>query len=95
MLRRHLLLLPACLAAPVPAQGLLPLPEIVSRVEARYLGRMIEAEVVRGRAHENADIVYLLRWQTPRGDILRIRVSAVDGALLDVDGQGMIEARRP
>ncbi|MCX7644898.1 MAG: hypothetical protein N2Z62_06325, partial [Rhodobacteraceae bacterium] len=84
-----------CLAAPAPAQGLLPLPEIVSRVEARYLGRMIEAEVVRGRAHENADIVYLLRWQTPRGDILRIRVSAVDGALLDVDGQGMIEARRP
>lgn len=95
MLRRHLPLLLAALAAPVAAQGLLPLPEAVRLVEARYLGRMIEAEVVRGRPHEGADIVYLLRWQTPRGDILRIRVSALDGALLDVDGQGMIEARRP
>jgi len=95
MLRRHLPLLLVFLAAPVAAQALLPLPEIVRLVEARYLGRLIEAEVVRGRPHERADIVYLLRWQTPRGDILRIRVSAVDGALLDVDGQGMIEARRP
>lgn len=96
MLRRHLplLLLPALTAA-AAGQPLLSLPEIVSRVEARYLGRMIETEVVRGRPHENADIIYLLRWQTPRGDILRIRVSAVDGALLDVDGPGMIEARRP
>ncbi|WP_027285077.1 hypothetical protein [Rubritepida flocculans] len=94
MFRRHLPLL-LLLSAPALAQPLLPLPEAVRRVEARYLGRMIEAEVVRGRPHEAADIVYLLRWQTPRGDILRIRVSAVDGALLDVDGQGMIEARRP
>lgn len=94
MLRRRLPLL-LLLSAPALAQPLLPLAEAVRRVEARYLGRMIEAEVVRGRPHEGADIVYLLRWQTPRGDILRIRVSAVDGALLDVDGQGMIEARRP
>jgi hypothetical protein len=97
MHRRPLLLvlpwlLPAAAAA---AQPLLPLPEAVRRVEARYLGRMIEAEVEQGRPHERADIVYVLRWQTPRGDILRIRVSALDGALLDVDGQGMIEARRP
>ena len=76
-------------------QSLLPLPEILRLVEARYLGRVIEAEVTRGRPHEAADIVYELRWQTPRGDILRIRVSADDGALLDVDGHGMIEARRP
>jgi hypothetical protein len=97
MHRRPLLLvmpwlLPAAAAA---AQPLLPLPEAVRRVEARYLGRMIEAEVEQGRPHERADIVYVLRWQTPRGDILRIRVSALDGALLDVDGLGMIEARRP
>jgi hypothetical protein len=82
-------------AAAADEQPLLPLPEAVRRVEARYLGRMIEAEVEQGRPHELADIVYVLRWRTPRGDILRIRVSALDGALLEVDGQGMIEARRP
>ena len=96
MHRRLVLLLPcAALGHPALAQPLLPLPEAVRRVEARFLGRMIEAEVEQGRPHERADIVYVLRWQTPRGDILRIRVSAIDGALLDVDGAGMIEARRP
>jgi hypothetical protein len=94
--RLLLLVLPSLLpAAAAAAQPLLPLPEAVRRVEARYRGRMIEAEVEQGRPHERADIVYVLRWQTPRGDILRIRVSAIDGALLDVDGLGMIEARRP
>jgi hypothetical protein len=73
---------------------LLTLQEAVKRVEARYLGRMIDAEVVPGRRTEASAIVYSLRWQTPRGDILRIRVSAIDGGLLDVDGHGMLEARR-
>jgi hypothetical protein len=96
MPRRTLLLLAfAALALPAGAQPLLPLPEAVRGVEARYYGRMIEAEIEQGRPHERAEIVYVLRWQTPRGDILRIRVSAIDGALLDVDGAGMIEARRP
>jgi len=56
---------------------------------------MIEAEVVPGHYHEMTPVVYELRWLTPRGDVLRIRVSAVDGALLDVNGHGMLEARRP
>ena len=88
--------LPALLlAAPATAQPLLPLAEAVRRVEARYQGRMIEAEIVPGRPHEATPVVFALHWLTPRGDVLRIRVSATDGALLDVDGHGMIEARRP
>ncbi|QXM24270.1 hypothetical protein KO353_13570 [Elioraea tepida] len=94
-MHRRLLLAGLMLALPARAQPLLPLPEAVRRVEARYLGRMIEAEVVPGRYHEMTPVVYELRWLTPRGDVLRIRVSAVDGALLDVNGQGMLEARRP
>jgi hypothetical protein len=96
-MRRRFLLFFALspLAARAQAQTLLPLPEAVKRVEARYLGRMLEAEVLPGRPHENTPVVYRLSWLTPAGHILRIRVSASDGALLEVDGQGMIEARRP
>jgi hypothetical protein len=95
MQRRFILCLPLLGAAgPARAQPVLPLPEAVALVGARYHGRMIDARLVPGREDERADLVYDLRWLTPAGDVLRIRVAAADGAMLLVEGPGMIAARR-
>jgi hypothetical protein len=95
-MRRRLILLalPAALAPPAPAQPVLPLAEVAARVAERYHGRMIEARVVPGREDERIELVYELRWLTPGNQVLRIRVSAIDGGMLLVEGPGMTEARR-
>ncbi|WP_439597339.1 hypothetical protein [Falsiroseomonas sp.] len=93
MRRAILALLVLPLAGPA-AQPLLPLPQAVALVAARYHGRMIEARVVPGREDERTAVAYELRWLTPANDVLRIRVSALDGAMLLVEGSGMIAARK-
>lgn len=95
-MRRTLLLLGLLLAlSSVPAAAEpIPLARAVALVAERYHGRMVEAEVRPGRGHERTHLVYELRWLTPEGQVLRIRVSATDGAMLEVDGHGMLAARR-
>lgn len=94
-MRRRAVLAILLLAAHPARTELLPLPQVVRMLEQRYLGRMIEAEARPGRPHERTQVVYELRWLTQSGQVLRIRVSADDGAMLEVEGAGLLEARRP
>ncbi|WP_199864556.1 PepSY domain-containing protein [Rhizobium sp. EC-SD404] len=68
--------------------------QAMERAQARFEGTVIEAVLDTGRPHEQTDIVYALRMLTPRGDILRIRVDGRDGAILEADGRGLVDARR-
>jgi uncharacterized membrane protein YkoI len=68
--------------------------EAMERAQERFEGTVIEAVLDTGRPHERTDIVYALRMLTPRGDILRIRVDGRDGAILEADGRGLVDARR-
>lgn len=73
---------------------LLPLQDVLARISERYRGRAIAADLVSGRANEPTDLVYEIRWLTPGNAVLRIRMDAVGGGFLEIDGRGQTEARK-
>ncbi|MGV3651669.1 MAG: PepSY domain-containing protein [Devosia sp.] len=92
-----LLLAPGLLAlsAPARAQGTgITIIEAISAATARFSGQVIAAELVAARPEELTGSVYAFRLLTPAGDILAIRVDAENGDILEVDGRGLVAARR-
>lgn len=84
-------------AAPGATQsssGRLSIIDAMQQVLERYEGDVVEAELKPGRPHEMTHTVYELRLLTPRGNMLRIRVDAANGDILEVDGRGLVDARR-
>lgn len=76
------------------ASDAIAITEALAQAQERFEGTVIEAELDVGRPHEKTDVVYELRMLTPRGDILRIRIDARDGTILEADGRGLVDARR-
>jgi uncharacterized membrane protein YkoI len=68
--------------------------QAMEQAQRRFEGTVIEAALVRGSPSELTDFVYELRMLTPRGDVLKIRVDASDGTILEADGRGLVDARR-
>lgn len=92
----HLATTPPYSAAMAEGRGdLLPLNEIIARVAERYQGRMIDVEIKPGKRHERPPVVYELRWLTPAGAVLKIRLDAATGDFLEIDGRGQLDALRP
>lgn len=77
-----------------PAQPLVPLADILDTVGQRYIGRVIAADVKRGRKHERTPVVYELRLLTEHGHVINIRFDAANGEFLGANGRGLVEARR-
>jgi uncharacterized membrane protein YkoI len=84
-------------ATPLPQSGrsVIAFRDAIDRVLERYEGEIVEAELKRGRPGEFTDIVYEMRLLTVQGNMLRIRVDAASGDILEVDGRGLTRARRP
>ncbi|KKB08049.1 PepSY domain-containing protein [Devosia chinhatensis] len=93
------------LTAPMPAwaqapaeesaqDALLPITGAMAAVTARFDGQIVAAELQPGRPEDMTDIVYAFRLLTARGDILALRVDAMSGQILEVDGRGLVDARR-
>lgn len=81
-----LLAAPAVADAPPDAGPLSP-AAAVDCAAARYLG---EALRVEGR---EGGLVQELRWRTPEGNVLRIRLTGPGCRFLEVEGVGQTEAR--
>ena len=82
------------LASPALAQYA---PDIMAAMQAatdRFAGQIVGAELVEGRIGEQAENVFEFRMLTANGDILRIRVDAANLDILEVDGHGLVAARR-
>lgn len=94
--RRAVMALLSCtlLSSLAAAQGAIPLAEAVRLAEARFAGEVIAAELVAGRPHERAPLVYALRLLTPEGAVIALRLDAADGAFLEAEGRGLARARR-
>ena len=69
--------------------GLAP---ILDWIEARYHGRLLEAEL---EEEDDEPPVYEVEWLTPTGDVLEFEFDARTGALLEVEGRGIEGARKP
>lgn len=73
-------------------------PNIVAAMGAateRFAGQIVAAQLEEGRPHEQAEAVFEFRMLTANGDILRIRVDAATLDILEVDGHGLVSARKP
>lgn len=97
--RRSLLALLAALPAAAvaraddrPRRGLLPLAAAIARVNARFDGTVLDADV---RGERDGRLVYEIRFLTRRGNVIRIQLDAVDGAFVEVEGHGFVEALKP
>jgi hypothetical protein len=75
----------------VRAGRLVPAQSLLDWLEERYLGRVIELEL----DDDDSPPTYEIEWLTPRNDVLEFEFDARTGALLEVEGRGLEEARKP
>ncbi len=68
------------------------LASVLDWIEARYHGRLLEAELDED---DDEPPVYEIEWLTPAGDVLDFEFDARTGAMLEVEGSGMEAARKP
>jgi uncharacterized membrane protein YkoI len=69
--------------------GLAP---IIDWIEARYEGRLLEAELDED---DDEPPEYEIEWLTPAGDVLEFEFDARTGELREVEGRGIEAARKP
>lgn len=74
----------------VRAGHLKPLVEILRRLEAEFLGQVIEIELARHRGRP----VYEIELLSPRGHMIELVYDATTGHLLQAQGRGLDAARR-
>ncbi len=80
--------------AALKAGEIRPLREIMSSVQVRCGGRVIEAELEEGSRDGRRIWLYQLRMMMPRGDVLRLDVDAATKEILKIKGRGADEACR-
>lgn len=69
------------------------LASILDWLESRYLGRVIEAELEPEEDGEPP--TYEIEWLTPQNHVIEFEFDARTGELLEREGRGLEEARRP
>lgn len=74
----------------VRAGEILPLTNILKRMEREFVGQVVEIELER----ENGLIVYEIALLTPKGHVIELYYDARTGALVSVEGQDIYSARR-
>jgi uncharacterized membrane protein YkoI len=74
--------------AALEAGQIQPLAQILTEVERRYLGRVIETELDR----DNGRWVYDFKLLPPTGQVFKLEVDATTGALLH--SKGSVQERR-
>jgi uncharacterized membrane protein YkoI len=72
---------------------LVSLESILEWIERRYLGHAIEVELEL--ADDGEPPVYEVEWLTPGNHVVEFEFDARTGELLETEGSGLAEARRP
>ena len=69
------------------------LASIFEQIERQYFGNAIEVEL---DSEDGGDVpTYEVEWLTPQGHVVEFEFDARTGKLLEVEGKGLDEARRP
>lgn len=66
---------------------------ILDWLESRYYGRAIEVELEEEEDDDPPS--YEVEWLTPQNHVIEFEFDARTGALLETEGSGLEEARRP
>src|SRR3954466_12356926 len=62
---------------------------------ARFVGELVDVELKSPKRDEPAQAVYEVKLLTAQGDLIKVRIDATSGALLEADGEDLARARRP
>ncbi len=65
---------------------------ILEWLERHYLGRVLEVEL---ETEDDEPPTYEVEWLTPQNHVVEFEFDARTGALLETEGRGLDEARRP
>lgn len=71
------------------------LGRILARVRAAYAGRVLEAELERGRGGGTAPWIYHVKLLTPQGNVIKLMLNAKTAIILAVKGRGAEAAKKP
>jgi uncharacterized membrane protein YkoI len=77
----------------VQAGRFVSLTSILEWLERRYFGHVIEVELEP--AEDGEPPSYEIEWLTPQNHVIEFEFDARTGELLEVEGRGLDEARRP
>ena len=77
----------------VQAGHFVSLTSILEWLERRYFGHVIEVELET--AEDGEPPSYEIEWLTPQNHVIEFEFDARTGELLEVEGRGLDEARRP
>jgi uncharacterized membrane protein YkoI len=72
------------------AGNIVSLESLIAWIEARYHGRLLEAEL----EDEEEGLVYEVEWLTPANSVLEFEFDAYSGRILEVEGRGLDAARK-
>jgi len=72
------------------AGEIMPLAELLEKVEASFEGRVIEVELER----DDGRWIYEVEILTPSGSVLELEYDARDGTFLEGEGAGLEAARK-
>ena len=70
-----------------------PVARLLDWIDARYLGRAIEVELEE--EDDGEPPTYEIEWLTPQDHVVEFEFDARSGELIEVEGRGLEEARRP
>ena len=70
-----------------------PLAEILAKVDAEYSGRVIEVKLT-DLDEGLSGWIYAITLLSPQDNVLSLKVDAGTGVILQVEGQGIEEARK-
>jgi uncharacterized membrane protein YkoI len=71
-----------------------PVETLLDWLEARYFGHAIEVELEEDE-DDGEPPTYEIEWLTPQDHVIEFEFDARNGSLLETEGRGLEEARRP
>lgn len=77
-----------------PRPGQASMHDAITLALSRYEGKPVDVRERKPKGHEPDVTVHEVRLLTRNGHMLKIRVDAAAGRFLEVDGEGLVEARR-
>lgn len=80
--------------AAMEAGEIMPLHDILAKVEKQFSGRVLDAKLTDLAAGLHGWI-YAITFLTPQDNVLVLKVDAGTGVILQVEGHGIEEARKP
>ena len=80
--------------AAMEAGEIMPLKDILAKIDRQYSGRVLDAKLTDLEQGLHGWI-YSIKFLTPQDNLLVLKVDAGTGVILEIEGHGIEEARKP